>query len=121
MDIEPFAPQKAMPLTNQKELPKETSIFFKKHEVAKFFYKLDKDSILETIPTNHYKSPQNMPDKTEWRWRLYNINENYNFIEISFKEPNSNRKFLDKFGKWIEYNLSNDYDKFIQKQFYYYC
>jgi hypothetical protein len=121
MDIEPFSPQKAIPLANQKELPKETSIFYKKHEVAKFFYKLDKDSILETIPANHYKLQQNMPDKTEWRWRLYNINENYNFIEISFKEPNSNRKFLDKFGKWIEYNLSNDYDKFIQKQFYYYC
>jgi hypothetical protein len=95
-------------------------IFYKKHEVAKFFYKLDKDSILETIPKEHYKSQQNYPNKTEWRWRVYKINDN-NIIEISFKEPNLNRKYLDKFGKWIEYDLNNEFDKFICEQYYYYC
>ncbi len=95
------------------------SIFYKKNELPVEYYKLDKYSILSTIPEEHYKTAQNFPNKTEWRWRLFNIN-NRSVIEISYKEPNKEREYLNKYGKWITYEEVTEFNNYLEDQYYVY-
>ena len=56
----------------------------------------------------------------EWRWRYYDINSR-KMIEISRKEPDKKRIFIDSAGKWINnYVLDTTWDKYIVSEKYIY-
>lgn len=112
-----------------------TNIFVKKKDINKDKNKnnknkqktkeikiLQKKEILSSIPKNaiehENKTLQN--EKTEYRWRILNIEEIENeIIEISIKEPNKNRLFMTQSGIWKEYD-NNNFDKYVVKSYYYY-
>lgn len=99
----------------------ESSVFIKQSSLPKIEHKLNYKYLLESIPPDHFKTPQPhlINNKTEWRWRFFII-DNKKFVEISFMEPNKPRLFIDKFGNWITTDILKDYDKFIQNEMYYY-
>jgi hypothetical protein len=83
---------------------------------------LSKEEILSSIPNNSFDSEQKdlQEIKTEYRWRIMNIeNVENEIIEISIKNPNENRSYLNQRGEWIEYD-SQIYDKYVTKSFYHY-
>lgn len=82
---------------------------------------LDLKDIVQSIPQTATKQPDSNLSKTcvEWRWRFYNIN-NRKMIEISKKEPNKERIYMNNSSKWTEYNLDDSFDKFIVDTHYCY-
>ena len=57
---------------------------------------------------------------TEWRWRLFNINDKY-YLEISFKLIDSNtRIYITSKNTWEKRTISDEYNKFIIGEYYYY-
>ena len=86
------------------------------------FDKVQKEDIISTIPTEHYKRPvyANRDEYIEWRWRFYNIDGN-SFTEISKMNPNQPRVYLDKrTTKWIPCQDIKKYKKYITDEYYYY-
>ncbi len=81
------------------------------------------DKIKELIPPNCLPKPdlQLQQIKTEWRWRFYKIDSKI-IVEMSYKEINSDRLYLNKNGEWItgDINTINSYAKYIVKELYYY-
>jgi hypothetical protein len=76
-------------------------------------------SIKNAIPQPNFKEPQlDKLSYTEWRWRFLNIN-NKQLVEISFKEPDKPRKYIDKYGRWAALELEN-YDQYVVEQYYAY-
>lgn len=70
--------------------------------------------IINSIPKNATKCP-NMTlqkDHTEWRWRFFEIKER-KMVEISRKDPNKERIYMDNTGKWTNYSLEGNWDKFL--------
>jgi hypothetical protein len=91
---------------------------------------LSKNEILSSIPQNALEQEDiNLSlSKIELRWRIFKIpNIENEIIEISQKEPNKNRLYMNQNGNWVEYN-DNDknkdkydkYEQYIVKKFYYY-
>lgn len=100
------------------------NIFIKQSDSNKNINKniiLNKKLLLESMP----KTCTNKPDlelvkiKTEWRWRFFKIND-IDIVEISYKEPNCDRKYINNKGVWCNYDMDAFYDKFIVKIYYYY-
>lgn len=83
---------------------------------------LSKKDILQSIPEGYVKSENKIKQKnhTEWRWRIYNIDNNI-YTEISKLEPNCKRQFFDNTGNMIDYDLDNSFDKYITEQYFYYA
>jgi len=83
--------------------------------------KLSKKKILETIPPNCYTTEQiNLQNNhIEWRWKIYKINGK-EYIEISYKKPNENRKYINNNSEWIELNAFSEFEQYVIKTFYYY-
>lgn len=83
---------------------------------------LSKEEILSSIPIDSFDHEKKdlQENKTEYRWRILNIeNIGNEIIEISIKYPNKNRLYLNQSGEWIEYDSQN-YDKYVVKSYYYY-
>jgi hypothetical protein len=81
---------------------------------------LFKEDILNTLPDIVYNSKQDkFKDKIEWRWRLYNINSR-EFIEISKKTETGERIYINNDSKWVNRNIPNKFNKYIEKDFYAY-
>lgn len=83
---------------------------------------LSKD-IMKSIPENALKEPDSelVKNKTEWRWRLFKFPDRDNKImEISYNKPNEKRMYIDKYGKWINSEIGNEFDKFVTDQYYTY-
>ena len=90
---------------------------FKKADITKISLK----DFEKRIPPNA-KPLKNMDlenTHTEWRWRIFKIDEKY-ILEMSYKKPNEKRMFLNKFGNWILYdeNTLNIYNEFVIKVLY---
>jgi hypothetical protein len=72
--------------------------------------------ILNVIPADHSKEPNNELQKThiEHRWRFFNINGR-KIIEISKKKPNEQRLYVDNTnGEWITHNeLDIEWNNFL--------
>lgn len=93
-------------------------IFIKRERVANCIKKSDLSRI---VPENSLdrEDIELQKIRTEWRWRIYEINGK-TYTETSIMEPGENRKYLDKYGKWIEKDGLEEYDKYIIKNYYYY-
>jgi len=79
------------------------------------------EELLKTIPHDRltYSIPSYADTHTEWRWRILKINDK-KVLEVSKKLPNEERKFLDKYYEWKEYNLPLKYNDCVLEQYYYY-
>ena len=84
---------------------------------------LSKEEILESIPKDALKK-QNCDlakTNTEWRWRIFKIpNKENTLIEISFKNPNDKRMYIDKNGKWKNSEVGKEFDVFVIDEYYVY-
>ena len=84
---------------------------------------LDINDIMKTIPNNAINKPDCELGKTntEWRWRFFNV-KGRKLIEISKKNPNHERMYVNNTGSWINYNdISNKWDKFLVRVAYHYA
>ncbi len=97
------------------------NIFTRKSDNKITKYKIKLESLKEIIPVNHLKQKNKDLRKThtEWRWRLLNINDK-TLVEISFKNPEEQRKYMNKKGEYVFYNLDSKYDGFVEDEFYVY-
>ncbi|VBB18534.1 hypothetical protein YASMINEVIRUS_997 [Yasminevirus sp. GU-2018] len=75
---------------------------------------LSLEDIKRSVPPNASKVPLPEMQKThtEWRWRFYNI-EGRKMVEISKRDPNKNRVFIDNTGRWINFSLDASWDKYV--------
>lgn len=76
---------------------------------------LSLNDIIKSIPLTATKHPnvRLQTNHTEWRWRFFDI-KGRKLIEISKKDPNSERVYMDNTGKWIlNSELKDNWDKFL--------
>ena len=103
----------------------ESKIIFKKSDTkchsSNCAISLSRNDILEAIPFGSVAVEDTILQKThtEWRWRFFNINGR-KLIEISKKNPCSIRFFLNRDGKWMNYDDKNIFDMFMTDTLYYY-
>lgn len=104
---------------------KKKSIFVKKSDIPIGNFKIDYESVLETIPSGSFYQPQpQFSNRVEHRWRFLNLplnNKMIKVIEISRKCPNEKREYLCKDLKWAIRDIDTTYDNFVIQQYYYYC
>ena len=94
----------------------DTDIFIKKGKSLSY------NNIVKSIPTNSYKSEQKELLKKglkEWRWRFIKLDRHMK-VEISCNEINKHRLYLLDNGDWVKRKISDIYDDFVVKQYYYY-
>ena len=92
---------------------------FRKYKKKNIF--ISKNNILNSIPEDNFDKPNKELSKTkvEWRWRLLNINSN-EYIEISKKLKDNNMLYINNKSEWVNREISQDYDKFVDKEIYAY-
>lgn len=75
---------------------------------------LSLQDIIKSIPATATKIPSTDLQKThtEWRWRFFDL-KGRKLIEISKMIPKSKRIYMDNKGKWTEYTLKKEWDKFL--------
>lgn len=84
---------------------------------------LPKEQILKSIPENAKTEQNNELEKThmEIRWRIFKFpNIENEIIEMSQKEPEKERLYMNQKGEWIKYSDNNKYNQYLVKQFYHY-
>jgi len=98
----------------------QDSDIFARHDETEHILK--KSQIKKNIPASAVKEPDANLHKThaEWRWRWLNINGK-ELVEISCRKTNGVRKYFDKFGDWVEYDVSEEYNKYVIDTYYYYA
>jgi hypothetical protein len=57
---------------------------------------------------------------TEWRWRFFEIGER-KLVEISKKEPNQPRQYIDASQQWVEQTVDEQLDKWVVRVLYCYA
>tara|TARA_Y100000780_G_C13655356_1_gene406338 strand:+ start:240 stop:569 length:330 start_codon:yes stop_codon:yes gene_type:complete len=83
---------------------------------------MNKNDIENTIPENNVDKPdiKLRETLTEYRWRYLKIKD-IEYIEISYKEPNSEeRLYMDSDGKWIKKNVDEYWNNYVYKEKYSY-
>lgn len=84
---------------------------------------LSKFQVMQTIPSNAFtKKDEKLSNiSKEFRWRIIKLeNKSNEIIEISYKLPNVPRMFLSKTGKWIDAEVSEQFDQFVVSEYYVY-
>jgi len=78
--------------------------------------------IKKSIPDSATNQPDPVLSKTltEWRWRFFDV-EGRKLIEISRKEPNNDRFYIDNTRRWTRFTLDASWDKYIVGTKYYYA
>ena len=99
-------------------------IFIKQNsdELENLSGKLTRTSVLNTIPSTSLEIPINKWEdkyKTEWRWRFLKL-DGSSAVEISYKNRGNERLYYNKYGKWVERKIPKGFDRFVDKEFYYY-
>lgn len=111
-------------IANPQTNTKISDIFVKQSEIKQTQDTvLLKDEILESIPKNYLKNPDSKLAcaMIEWRWRFFKLpNKTNEVVEISYKCPSENRKYINNKGSWVERNVDNSFDKFVTAAFYCY-
>jgi hypothetical protein len=109
----------------------ESSIFIKQSDIAKEEHKLNYKDLLESIPEDRYEQEQLdlKSNHLEWRWRIMEINDK-KMVEISILIPETidesgnfvppSRKYIDKYGKWVNREIDKLFDQYVTKQYFYY-
>lgn len=101
---------------------KNKQIFVKNTDNCKLSTILNKNDVLDIIPSKCSKYPIDC-NLTEWRWRFYSIPfgaQKAEFVEISKKDKNQTRLFANANGDYVSYDISNKWDKYIVDEKYYY-
>lgn len=108
-----------------------SNIFIKHKDIEREEHKLVLKDLIESIPEDRYTEQQTdlKKDHLEWRWRIFMYNDK-KIVEISINTPetidasgnvvNSARKFIDKYGKWVQRDVDELFDKYVIEQYYYY-
>lgn len=102
------------------------SIFITQDEINRssdIAKKITYTNVMETIPENSSESPlDGWKDerKTEWRWRFMEFANNHKTVEISYMPYNGKRKYFNRNGEWVERDISEIYDEYVIKEYYYY-
>jgi hypothetical protein len=80
------------------------------------------DDIKSSIPVDAVNVPNEKLEKThtEVRWRFFDL-KGRKLIEISKKSPDKKRVYVDNTGKWVDYELKGNWNKFLIGSKYYYC
>lgn len=85
-----------------------------------FVHVLDYNDIIKTIPCGYVKTEIiNNNDASEWRWRFFDFNGR-KLVEISKKEPNKARLYIDNKQNWVISYVDEYWDKFVVETYYYY-
>jgi ABC-type proline/glycine betaine transport system permease subunit len=98
------------------------NIFITRSECEKNIV-LSKFEVMRTIPTVALLKHDviAMSTSKELRWRIFKLPHKENeIIEISHKLPNEPRMFMNKSGKWVNREISNEYNQFLRKEYYVY-
>jgi hypothetical protein len=76
---------------------------------------VNQEDVTKLIPKVNYDKPQEKMIKThtEWRWRFLKIDGD-NYTEISKKNEDSPRLYVDSSGQWMEKSIPNKYDKYVE-------
>jgi hypothetical protein len=82
---------------------------------------LSLDDIKKCIPNtaSNIYNPELLNTHSEWRWRFFNI-DGRRLVEISRKEPNKQRLYVDNTSKWTTYTLDKSWDIYVVDVRYYY-
>jgi len=96
--------------------------FFKKQEKNKKKI-LSKEEIMNSIPKKCLKEEDKKLKTmmTEYRWRILKI-DGYerDIVEISYKEPDSERLYINSKNEWIKMEIEEKYDNYVIDRYYYY-
>lgn len=94
------------------------SIFIKKQKKEPFI--LDITEVMSSVPEEYFTTEQKdlQYNKKEIRWRFFTI-DNKKYVEISVLNR-GRRVFIDKFGKEVNITVNPEFDKYLEKQRYYY-
>jgi len=78
--------------------------------------------IKKSIPDSATDQPDPVLSKTltEWRWRFFDV-EGRKLIEISRKEPNNDRFYIDNTRRWTRFTLDASWNRYIVDAKYYYA
>ena len=79
-------------------------------------------TVMESIPKDRRETTvPNWQDKykTEWRWRFMTLPDRRT-VEISYTTVGEPRKYFNKNGQWVEREVPQVYDKYVDKVLYYY-
>jgi hypothetical protein len=101
------------------------NIFVKKEKKINNITKktFPKDELMASIPNNAKSEPDQELEKShiEIRWRIFKFpNIQNEIIEMSQKIPNQERLYMNKNGKWVNFNDDGKYDQFITEKYYHY-
>ena len=79
------------------------------------------EHVMQTVPKTHYITPQEGLANlhTEWRWKFLDINGR-TYVEISRKDKNHERLYINKNKDWVKQSGLEKYNKFITKTLYAY-
>lgn len=83
---------------------------------------LSMKDILASIPQTATKDRDLLKENThvEWRWRFFDL-KGRKLIEISRKEPDKDRIYVDNKGNWINFILKGNWEQFMTDSRYYYA
>ena len=107
--------------TNLENKEVKKSVFLKQSEIPSVEHQLSHNLLVESIPSTAFTSEQTDQHgyNVEWRWRFLEI-EGLKLVEISYLPVEGNRKYIDKYGKWVERMIDSSFDKYVVKAYYYY-
>jgi hypothetical protein len=104
-------------------MAEKNSVFLKQSEIPSIEHKLSHNLLLESIPPDTFPEEQVdlVGNKIEWRWRFLDI-YGKKLVEISYLPLKGcgDRKYIDRFGKWVDRNIDPIYDRYVVKKHYYY-
>jgi hypothetical protein len=82
---------------------------------------LSHDDIMKTIPKSATSAKKNnfLTNVIEWRWRFFDI-DGEKKIEISYL-ANNKRIYIDNIGNKIEYDVGDEWDKYVTNTLYAYA
>lgn len=99
-----------------------SNIFMTKSDCEKQLI-LSKYEVMQTIPSIAvFKKDEHASELCkELRWRIFKFPERENeIVEISYKLPNEPRMFMNKYGKWVNRDIGDEYNQFLVKEYYVY-
>lgn len=86
-------------------------------------FALSRTDVASMIPKNCLKQKdiELSKTKTEWRWRIFKLpNKNNETVEISQKQFEQKRLYINNLGNWVECDVDESFDSYVTNEYYYY-